>query len=195
MRKVLRVLLIILLIPVYLVGFTVIHELGHTLLARMLGDPDSVFYLARIEADSMCLGCNIYDQAKLSWGANLIVSLGGLLATQIVAIIAVFLLRLRRNNRISRRFLGFIALGFALLDVVAQGLQGLLYNLNNRTFPTNVDLVDAMLLVQQRTGASQFLLKGVLLAVTILYLSGFVALYWRNRWAHKRRLIAEMKPQ
>jgi hypothetical protein len=90
MHKVLQILLIILLIPVFLVVFTVIHELGHTILARLLGDPNSVFYLVKIEADSACLGCNIYDQGKLSWGANLFVSLGGLLATQFVALAALF---------------------------------------------------------------------------------------------------------
>ena len=162
MRKVLTVVLIVLLIPVFLIAFTVIHELGHTILARLLGDPGSVFYLAKIEKHSTCLGCNIYDPAKLSWGANLIVSLGGLLATQLVALTALFLLRLRKNNPLSLRILSFVALGFAFLDVPVQAIQGLLYNLNRHSWPTNVDLMDFMLLVQAKIGASQLLLKGIL---------------------------------
>ena len=46
MRKILKILLIVLIIPIFLVVFAVTHELGHTILARSLGDPNSVFYLA-----------------------------------------------------------------------------------------------------------------------------------------------------
>jgi hypothetical protein len=188
MRKLLKVIIIILLIPIYLILFTIVHELGHTLLARLMGDPASIFYLVRMDGDYLCLGCNIYDQSRLTWGANLVVSLGGLLATQIVAITALFLLRLRINTRYTRRILGFISLGFAFLDVIVQAAQGLLYNLNHFTFPSNIDLVDAMLLVQQRTGASQFLLKAILVVLAVVYLSAFIGVYWRNRWAHNRQM-------
>lgn len=185
MRKLFFIFLVILLIPVYLVAFTVVHELGHTILARLLGDPDSVFYLARIEEHSFCLGCNIYDPSKLSWGGNLIVSLGGLLATQLVALTALLLLRLRHVNRLLRQTLSSIALGFAFLDVPVQVIQGLLYNLNHQTWPTNVDLVDFMLLVQGRIGASQLLLKGLMLIAAILYMSGFVWSYRQNKVTQK----------
>lgn len=185
MRKLFIILLVILLIPVYLVAFTVVHELGHTILARLLGDPDSVFYLARIEGQSYCLGCNIYDPSKLSWGGNLIASLGGLLATQLVALTALYLLRLRHASHLLLRGLSIIALGFAFLDVPVQVIQGLLYNLDHQTWPTNVDLVDFMLLVQGRIGASQLLLKALLLVAAVLYLSGIVWFYKRNKAARK----------
>jgi hypothetical protein len=191
MRKVLVILLVILLVPVFLVTFTVVHELGHTILARILGDPESVFYLARFEAHSTCLGCNIYDPSRLSWAGNLVVSLGGLLATQLVALIALFLLRQPIEKRLYRQFLGTIAFGFAFLDVTVQVLQGLLYNLSHETFPTNVDLVDFMLLVQEKTGASQLLLKGLLLAVTILYLSWFIWFSRQKRVGQKGRAGAK----
>jgi ketosteroid isomerase-like protein len=177
MRRIAVIILVILLIPVFLVTFTVTHEMGHTILARGLGDPDSVFYLARIEEHSACLGCNIYDASKLSWGGNLIVSLGGLIATQFAALTALFLLGSDQEKRFLRRILASFALGFAFLDVPVQVIQGLLYNLNHQTFPTNVDLVDCMLLVQEKVGASQLLLKGLLTAAGIIYLSGFVWLY------------------
>jgi hypothetical protein len=181
MRRILNIILYILLIPVFLITFTVIHELGHTILARLLGDPDSVFYLARIEEHSACLGCNIYDPSKLSWGANLIVSLGGLFASQLAALTALFLLRFRFENRFLRQILATIALGFAFLDVPVQVIQGLIYNLNQQTFATNVDLVDAMLLIQEKLGASQLVLKGLLIILAMLYLFGFVFLYRLNR--------------
>jgi hypothetical protein len=36
------------LLPLYLVVFAVVHELGHTAPARLLGDPEATFYLVRI---------------------------------------------------------------------------------------------------------------------------------------------------
>jgi hypothetical protein len=180
-RKVLRVFLYAVLIPAFLMAFAVTHELGHTLLARLLGDPNAVFYLARFEAHSTCLGCTDYDVTRLSRGANMIVSLGGLLATQLIALIALFLLRLRRIHPILRRAFVFVALGFAFLDVPVQAVQGLLYDLNQQIFPTGVDLTDFMLLVQGTTGAGQLLLKGVLFLVAGLYLWLFLWIYRRGR--------------
>ncbi len=182
MRKVLIIALIVLLIPIFLVTFTVIHELGHTLLARLLGDPNSVFYLAKIEEDTACLGCNIYDQSKLSWGGNLVVSLGGLLASQLTALSMLLLFRLR-PGLLWKRIFGTLALAFAFLDVPVQVLQGLLYNLSHNSFPTNVDLLDFMLLLQQKTSASQLFLKGLLLGSTLAYLAAFLwtYLYFRSR--------------
>jgi hypothetical protein len=185
MRKIINILLVILLVPVYLISFTVVHELGHTIFARLLGDPNSVFYLARIDGHNFCLGCNIYDPNKLSWEGNLIVSLWGLLATQLVALVALFLLHLRPANRLLQRILASIALGFAFLDVVVQVLQGLLYNINYQTWPTNVDLVDFMLLVQERTGAGQLFLKIVILLISGFYLALFVWFYNRNKVSRK----------
>lgn len=176
-NKLLVFLRVTLFITVYLISFVVIHELGHTLLARLLGDPNSVFYLVRIEKHSACLGCNIYDQTRLSWGANLTVSLGGLLATQIAAIGALFALRFDFGLRTFRRLLVWIGLGFAFLDVPVQVVQGMLYNLNQQSFPTNVDLVDFMLLLQEKTGASQSLMKGLLVMAALLYLVGMAWFY------------------
>lgn len=185
MRKVLNVILIILLIPVFLVTFTVIHELGHTILARLLGDPNSVFYLAKIEENSACLGCNIYDPDKLSWGGNLVVSLGGLLATQLVALSALFIVQSRPTNRLWHRILSTIAVGFAFLDVPVQVIQGLLYDLDRHSWPTNVDLMDFMLLLQAMLGVSQGLFKGLLATTAIIYLSSFIWAYRRNRKPNK----------
>jgi hypothetical protein len=57
----------------------------------------------------------------------------------------------------------------------------LLYDISKHVWPTNVDLMDFMLLVQDKTGADQLLLKGLLLAAALAYLAGFTCLYRRGR--------------
>ena len=169
MRQAWLSLLIILLIPVFLVALIIIHELGHTTLARLLGDPNAVFYLANEEEQSRCIGCTYYDVTKLSWGANLIVSLAGLFAGQLVALTALFLLRVRHaGNRWLHLFLSMIALSFAFFDVPWQLYQALPVNLGHSKWPTGADLVDFMLLLQMRFDLSQLLLKGSLLLMAAL---------------------------
>ena len=108
-----------------------------------------------------------------------------MLATQLVALTALLLLRLRPANRLKHRILSSIALGFAFLDVPVQVIQGLLYNLDRQVWPTNVDLVDFMLLVQGRIAASQLQLKGLLFTTAIIYLSGFVWFHRLNKVTQK----------
>jgi hypothetical protein len=177
-------LLIILLIPVLLFTLIIIHELGHTAAARLLGDPNAVFYLVHRDEQSSCIGCTFYDISKLSWGANLIVSLAGLLAGQLVAVIALVLLPLRRaGNPWLRPFLSITALSFALSDVPWQVLQALSANLGRSRWPTSADLVDFLLLLKMRFDLNPLLLKGFLFLSAGFYLAGFVWLYRRNRAA------------
>ena len=159
------------LLVVYLLVFTVVHETGHTLLARLLGDPDSTFYLVRIGPGGrgLCLGCNITDHTKLSAFGNLVVSLGGLLFTQLTALAALALMRYTPAHTWRSRLLASIALGYVCLDVPVQVIQGLLYDIERHTWPTSVDLIDAMLLVSAATGASQTALKTILTIIALAY--------------------------
>jgi hypothetical protein len=177
MSKRIQIVLIILLIPALLVGFTVVHELGHTILARALGDPDSTFYLVKIDEGGTCLGCNIYDHTRISKGGNLLVSLGGLLATQLAALGTLFGYTKAPQGTFVERLSIVIAVGFAFLDVPVQTIQGLVYDLNSQTWPTNVDPVDAMLLISDWSGAGQVTLKIGMLLISIAYLYAFVRVY------------------
>ena len=179
MRSVLRALLYLPLFAALLLTFVVMHELGHTILARILGDPASTFYLVKLDQSSTCLGCNIYDQSKLSWGANLLVSLGGLLATQLVAFTLLLFSRYGRAGPRLRRWLGATGLAYVFLDVVVQGVQGLLYDVGAQTWPTEVDLLDVMLLIRQRWPLAQTFLKGTIVLVAAAYLAFSLRLYRR----------------
>ncbi len=175
-----QTILLIALTPIFLVIFTVIHESGHTILARLFGDPASTFYLVRIDEQGTCLGCNITDHAKLWYWGNLVVSVGGLLFTQVGAIVAFALARFAPTDSFRRRALIVAAFGFAFLDVVVQVVQGLAYDTSQHTWPTGVDLMDFMLLIGQATGLSQNVLKSGLAVISVVYLFGIVVLYRRS---------------
>lgn len=187
-----RVGLIVLLTPLYLLAFVVVHEIGHTWLARLFGDPNSTFYLAQIgpEGRGLCLGCNITDHTKLPPFGNLVVSLGGLLFTQAAALVALVGLCYVPTQTFPHRLLAAIAMGFAFLDVPVQVVQGLLYDIERHTWPTNVDLMDAMLLISAATGLSQGVLKTTLAIMAVAYLY-FV---WRSyRSIQARRKMKQVQ--
>lgn len=180
-----RLFLIIILAPIFLLSFVVIHEVGHTFLARLFGDSNSTFYLAKIDPDGqgMCLGCNITDHTKLTKGENLIVSLGGLIFTQMVALAAFLAAFKLRSQKLWRRRLVWIGVSFAFLDVIVQVSQGLLYDWGANEWPTNVDLMDTMKLVVEFTGLGQPLLKVILFVVAVAYLG--LILFLRRKVMNK----------
>jgi hypothetical protein len=87
--------------------------------------------------------------------------MSGLLFTQFTALMALVMMRYTRAKALGNRLLAAVALGFAFLDVPVQAIQGLLYNLERHTWPTGVDLMDAMLLISQATGAPPIILKTI----------------------------------
>jgi hypothetical protein len=178
LRRLKTILLIIVLVPIYLVAFAVVHELGHTVLARLFGDPGSTFYLVQIDPGGRgyCLGCNITDHTKISPFGNLAVSLGGILFTQVTALIALGMIRFTLPHTLGYRLFSIIALGFAFLDVPVQVAQGLLYNIERNTWPTGVDLMDAMFQISSATGAPPVMLKTILAILAGVYLY----LFWRG---------------
>jgi hypothetical protein len=179
MQRILRVIFVLLYIPIFLVGFGVVHELGHTVVARLSGDPNSYFTLYRSDENSTCLGCNVYDPDRLTRNENMLVSLAGLLATQMVAWALLLVSGIVAEHPFWERLLRRSALAFAFLDVIVQVVQGLLYDLGQQTFPTNVDLVDFMLLTSQATGAGQALMKTALWVLGSIYLAAFLLVYRR----------------
>jgi hypothetical protein len=94
-RAVLVIGLAVLCVPVVTVAMVLTHEIGHTVMARLLGDGRATF---RIYGDG-CVGCNLYDSQRLTPGGNVAVSLAGVWATMIATIVAVAALAWRRRPR------------------------------------------------------------------------------------------------
>jgi hypothetical protein len=189
MQKVLLGILIVVLFPFYSMAFISVHELGHVAVLRLYGDEEAWFYLVKVDENGRCLGCTTSGQLEMPWTGQLLQSAGGLIATQTVALTALLLLSFRPRRRWMVRTLSIVALTFAFFDILAQVPQGLYYNLDQMMYKTSVDLVDFMLLLQMKIDAGQSLLKGVLLASSVLYLFGFTWLYRRSR-----RLMSSEEP-
>ncbi len=172
MMKRWRPLLLIPAVSLFILLFLTVHECGHTLVARLLGDSTAMFYLVRIKPHGFCVGCNIANVRTFSLAGKVGYALGGLMLTQAVALLTLLVLRFGHLDERVRRFLKVVAVMFVLLDVPVQVLQALLYNLNAQTWPTSVDLLDVLLLLAPVIGLSQWASKGILAALGAGYMAG-----------------------
>ncbi len=84
--KFLRVLLFGLAFLIVMVN---VHEVGHTVFARLLGDDSAHYVLYEAQGRSTCLGCNLYDSSRLGDVANVLVNFGGVVFTQLLSWIAI----------------------------------------------------------------------------------------------------------
>ncbi|MBV9817934.1 MAG: hypothetical protein JOZ07_06235 [Solirubrobacterales bacterium] len=142
-----------------------VHEIGHTVAARLAGDPHASYALYETYPSGrlQCLGCNHYDAARLSFWGRFLVSVAGVLATQLVALAALMLAALS-GRRPSLAALVLVFVVFVLGDAVYQTLQALTAPVATQTGLTNVDFADALFLLREHWHLSAALLK-VLLAV------------------------------
>jgi hypothetical protein len=97
-RAVLLTCVIVLAAPVVTALMVLTHEIGHTVVARLLGDGRATF---RIYGHD-CIGCNLYDSQRLSPWGNVAVSLGGLWGTMLLTVLAVTALAWRRPRWLPR---------------------------------------------------------------------------------------------
>ncbi len=100
-RAALVTCLVVLAAPVVTAIMVLTHEVGHTVVARMLGDGRATF---RIYGHA-CIGCNLYDSQRLTPWGNVAVSLGGLWGTMLLTVLGVIALAWRRRPRWPPRWL------------------------------------------------------------------------------------------
>jgi hypothetical protein len=93
--------LAVLCVPLVTVAMIITHEVGHTVVARLLGDRRATFLLY----GNSCIGCNLYDSRRLTPWGNVAVSLGGVLFTALLTVAAVAVLGSRRRPRWVPRWL------------------------------------------------------------------------------------------
>ena len=163
------------------------HEIGHTVIARVLGDGSAHYVLYQARGQSTCLGCNLYDSSRLSDDANILVNFGGVLFTQLLCWSAILLLA-----RGARRLEPWMALTVIVItwsgDVILQLVQGLQTEvpavLPRGPEISYTDYLAVIWFMRDRTGMSAVTLKLSLLVATIIY-SGLLLL--ATRWALRRR--------
>jgi len=116
-KKVLYVAALVLLAISALLIALNLHEMGHTLAARAGGDVDAMYYLYRNDPHTgTCIGCNVYDETRLSYLGNLWVTIAGVLTTQMIAF-WLWLWGIRKElHSLQRRLALLIALVF-MVDV------------------------------------------------------------------------------
>jgi len=144
-----------------------VHELGHTLTARLLGDATASYRLFEREPDGFCIGCNTYDASGLTPAGEILVLLGGLVATQLAAV-GMLWGRRRVTSIRARRVLLVVAVVFSL-DVLVQLVQALVAS--HETTLTGVDLADVMLIATRETGLDRGLLVALLFACAIVHVA------------------------
>mgnify|MGYP001814582606 CR=1 FL=1 len=142
-----KILAVIVLIPIVFLVMLNLHEIGHTIFARLFGDEDAGYYLYRTLGENQtCVGCNFYDTAKLSTIGNLVVVIGGLLFSQSVLWL---LFHARHRVKWAKQY-GYLLVTAMIVfasDLPFQVAQGLRMNIGNQTGLTNVDLADFLYLL------------------------------------------------
>ncbi len=163
------------------------HEIGHTVFARLLGDDSAHYVLYQADGRSACMGCNLYDSSRLADIPNVLVNLGGVIFTQLLCWIAIFLLAGGERAGLKRWMLLTAIVITWFGDVVVQLVQGLTANvpqvLPRRAEITYTDYQAVVWFIRDQTGAAVSDLKTVLLLATIGY-SGLLLL--ATRWALER---------
>jgi hypothetical protein len=176
-RRVLLALLMIVCVAVITLVMIIVHEVGHTVVARVLGDGRATFTLY----SSHCIGCNLYDSQRLSPMANVAVSLGGVLFTGLVTVAALgTLCWSRRPSWLPRWLLIEVAAVCFVGDFLWQIVQAALLPVPARE-PVGwglgyTDLNAAVSFFSQATGCSHAVAAGIGIAAGVLYAGAVAAL-------------------
>ncbi len=177
MKKAAQTLLVLFALFVALLLMVNLHEIGHTLAARLFGDRQAVYYLYKSFPNGrVCFGCNIYDEKKLSTLGNVLVTVAGLLVTQFFVVDLLFLRKIAPLKPLMRRLVNVFIL-VLLLDLPVQLIQGLAAPTQTQTSLTWVDLADFNYLVSSPLDVSTSVIKIGLALAAGLYLYGLYATF------------------
>jgi hypothetical protein len=154
-------------------GFLMIneHEIGHTIFARLTGDPQAHYYLTK----NGSLGLNEYDVNKLSTFGKTAVPLAGVLFSQGLAQLSDMALRKIQMPRVLQQFTAAVFL-VSKVDFAFQSIQGfrpLRWDRLTVKGKSGIDMQDfAFNLSGGRKGGTRAVLVGTLLVSALdIYLS------------------------
>ena len=154
-----------------------VHELGHTIVARLAGDPTASYHLyQRFPDGGFCIGCNVYDASRLTGTAAALMALGGVFATQ--AVVLVSLLTHRRLPVRARTYVAVVGVVF-FLDLVVQLVQGGLRDVTDP--PSGVDVADFVAVAGGGGVPGMWGVRAVVLAASALYVAALVHLVRHRR--------------
>jgi hypothetical protein len=179
-HRALLALLVIGCVPVITVAMIIVHEVGHTVVARALGDGRATFTIY----SSHCIGCNLYDSQRLSPLANVAVSLGGVLFTALVTVAALVILGWRRRPSWLPRWLLLEVAAICFVgDFLWQIIQAAQLPVPARE-PVGwglgyTDLNAAVSFFSQATGLSHAAAASIGIVLGVLYTIGIVILAYR----------------
>jgi hypothetical protein len=184
---VVRFLRVVLFGLVFLFVMVNVHEVGHTIFARLLGDDSAHYVLYQAQGSTTCMGCNLYDSSRLGDVANILVNFGGVIFTQLLCWIAILLLA-GGEGAVLRRWMLRTAIVITWSgDVVLQLVQGLTADvpqvLPRGPESTYTDYQAVVWFIRDLTGAAASDLKEGLLLATVAY-SGLLLV--ATRWALMR---------
>ena len=158
-----------------------LHEMGHTLVARLAGDSDAKYFLYRHDPNlGSCIGCNLYDDKRLSYAGNIAVTVAGVMTTQTLALSLLVWGSRKRLHSAKRRVILLTAFVF-MLDMPLQALQALEANVARQQRLTRVDLADTLYLIKDRVPLSSTTLKVALACCVVSYGTVVAWLYDRGR--------------
>jgi hypothetical protein len=164
-----RLFAIIVFAPIAFLIMINVHEIGHTLLARALGDEDAAYYIYKqFDVDKACIGCNIYDERKLSAFGNMLVTLMGVLFSQLVVLVLAWVWSRGVRLQDYRHLLVTAIIVFAL-DVPFQVFRGIQADVAGQAGLVRIDLADFVFLLHRAFAIPVDVSKIGLFVIAITY--------------------------
>ena len=163
-----------------------VHELGHTVFARLLGDDSAHYVLYQPGGSGACMGCNLYDSSRIGDLGNVLVNLGGVIFTQLLCCAAILLLA---SQTVLKQWMLLTVIGITWLgDAILQLVQGLQVNIPEQLArgpeSTYTDYGAVVWFLRDQTGAAASDLKEAMVLATVGYTA---LLLLAIRWALTRR--------
>ena len=164
-----------------LIAMITLHEVGHVVAARLLGDSTATFRLVYRGPDGSCIGCSFVDVTALGDDELLVVSGAGVAATQALAVAGIAVIGRVDASRPALRRAVVAVTGLCPLDAPYQAIQGFRTSIPPQQFPTQIDAVDFSHLLGTRIGTDPRVVTWSLVILAVGWTVGLLATL-RYRW-------------